>query len=126
MKFTYLIIINAIIALAYGISYVVFPVFVLFIYGTTQGPGEVFMARLFGAALIGIGLLLWLARNIADSETQRAINLSMLVFAFIGAVAALHATLIGVMSAVGWTGFAVFSFLALGYAYFWFAKPSTP
>jgi hypothetical protein len=95
---------------------------ILALYGVSQGTDEIFLARLFGAALIGIGLLTWFARNIPDSETQQAITLSMLVYDIIGVIVAAHGTVSGVMNAVGWTGVAVFSFLALGYAYFQFTR----
>ena len=124
MKLRNLLIINAVVALIYGLSYELVPATVLSLYGTTQGSSEVFYARLFGAALIGIGLLTWLARNIMDSGTQRAVILSLLAFSIIGAIVAVSATVSGVMSAFGWTGVAVFSFFALGYAYFQFIKPS--
>jgi hypothetical protein len=125
MKLSNLLIINAVIAFVYGISYELAPVAILSLYGVTQGPSEIFLARLFGAALIGIGLLTWFARNIPDSETQQAIILSMLVYDIIGVIVAAHGIVSGVMTAVGWTGVAVFSFLALGYAYFQFIKPRT-
>lgn len=124
MKLRNLLIINAVVAVIYGISYELIPETILSLYGTTQGPSEVFYARLFGAALIGIGLLTWLARNITESATQRAIVLSLLAFSVIGAIVAISATVSGVMNAVGWTGVAVFTFFALGYAYFQFMKPS--
>jgi hypothetical protein len=99
------------------------PTAILSVYGVTQGPDEIFLARLFGAALIGIGLLTWFARNISDSETQRAVILSMLVYDIIGVVVTLHSIVTGIMNAVGWTGVVIFLFLALGYAYFQFMKP---
>lgn len=123
MKLSNLLGINAVIAFIYGFSYEVAPTTILSLYGVTHGPGEIFLARLFGAALIGVGLLTWFARNITNSETQRAIILSMLVYDIIGAIVTVNATVSGVMNAVGWTGVAVFSFLALGYAYFQFIKP---
>lgn len=125
MKLSHLLIINAVIAIVYGLSYELAPTAILSVYGVTQGPGEIFLARLFGAALIGIGLLTWFARNISDSKTQRAVILSMLVYDIIGAVVALHSTVTGTMNAVGWTGVVIFLFLALGYAYFQFMKPSS-
>jgi hypothetical protein len=124
MKLSNLLGINAVIAFVYGISYQIAPTTILSLYGVTYGPGEIFLSRLFGAALIGIALLMWLARNISDSETQRAIILSMLVYDIIGVIVTVNATVSGVMNAVGWTAVAVFSFLALGYAYFQFMKPS--
>ena len=125
MKLRTLLIINAVIAIVYGLSYQLTPIMVLSVYGVPQGPSEIFLSRLFGAALIGIGLLTWFARNIPDHETQRAIILSMLVYDIVGVIVTLYATLSGVMNTVGWTGVVIFTFLALGYAYFQFTRPST-
>ena len=124
MKLSNLLVINALVALVYGISYQLAPAAVLSLYGVTQGPGEMLMARLFGAALIGIGLLTWFSRNVKDTEAQRAIILAILVYCVIGVIVCVHGTVSGPMSAVGWTGVAVFLFFALGYAYFQFMKPS--
>ena len=125
MKLSTFLIINSVIAIVYGLSYQLAPTTVLSLYGVTQGPSEIFLSRLFGAALIGIGLLTWFARYIQNPETQRAIIISMLVYDIIGALVCLNATFSGVMNAVGWTGVAIFTFLALGYAYFQFMKPGT-
>ena len=123
MKLRTLLVINAVLALIYGISYQVAPTAVIKLYGVTQGPGPAFLARLFGAALIGIGLLTWFSRNVQDAGARRAIILSMLVYSVIALIVAVHATVTGVMNTVGWTGVAIFFFLALGYAYFQFLKP---
>ena len=125
MKLKNLLVINAVIALAYGISYQLVPTTVLSLYGVTTGPGEIFMSRLFGAVLIGIGFLTWLVRDIQNSETQRAIILSLLVYCFIALIVTIHATVTGVMSTVGWTGVGIFLFFTLGYGYFQFKKPGT-
>jgi len=125
MKFKNLLVINAVVALVYGISYQFVPKTILSLYGLTTGQGEILMSRLFGAPLIGIGLLTWFVRNIRDSETQRALILSMLVYHLIGFVITIHGTVTGVMSAAGWTGVGIFLFFTLGYAYFQFIKPET-
>lgn len=125
MKLTTFFIINSIIALIYGISYELAPTAVLALYGAAQSPSSILLARLFGAALIGIGLLTWFSRNVKDTDALRAIILSMLIYDVIGVIVSAHGTVSGAMSAVGWTGVAVFLILALGYAYFLFVNPST-
>ncbi len=125
MKLKNLLVINAVIALVYGISYQLMPTTVLSLYGVTTGPGEIFMSRLFGAALIGIGLLTWFVRDIQNNETQRAIIHSLLVYCFIALIVTMHATVTGAMGGVGWTGVGIFLFLTLGYGYFQFKKPAT-
>ena len=81
------------------------------------------MAQFFGSALIAIGLLTWLSRNVADSEAQGAIILALLIANVIGIVVSVLGTVSGPMNALGWLGAAVYALLALGYAYFQFVKP---
>ena len=124
MKLSNLFVINAIVALVYGISFVLVPTTVLSLYGMTQGTSEALAGQFFGVALIGIGLLTWFARNVTDSETQRAIILALLISDVVGIIVALLGTLSGTMNAVGWSAVGIYLLLALGYAYFQFMKPS--
>jgi hypothetical protein len=124
MKLRNLLVVNAIIALAYGISFVLVPVTVLSIYGMTQGTSEALVGQYFGLSLIAIGLITWLARGVTDSESQRAIILALLISDVIGVIVSVLGTVSGVMSAVGWSAAGIYLFLALGYAYFQFMKPS--
>ncbi len=124
MKLSNLLSINGIVAGVYGISFVLIPATVLSLYGVTQGPGEILMGQYFGVALIGIGALTWFARNVADSEAQRAIILAMLISNVVGLIVSVLGTLSGVMNAVGWSAVGIYLLLALGYAYFQFIKPS--
>ena len=124
MKLGNLLVVNAIVGLVYGISFVLVPATVLSLYGMTQGTSEALAGQFFGVALIAIGLLTWFARNVADSEAQRAIILALLISDVVGTIVAVLGTLSGVMNAVGWSAVGIYLLLALGYAYFQFMKPS--
>jgi len=124
MKLSNLFIVNAVIALGYGISLVLVPATVLSLHGMTQGPSERLAGQFFGAALIALGLLTWFARNAADSEARRAIVLAQSISTAIGVIVGVLGTLSGVMNAVGWLGVGLYLLLALGYGYFQFLKPS--
>ena len=126
MKLRNLLVINAIVALVYGIILVLTPATMLSLHSVTQGPGEKLMGQYFGSALIAIGLLTWFARDVADSEAQRAIILALLISDVIGVIVSVLGTVSGVMSAVGWSAVGIYLLLALGYAYFQFVKPSAP
>ena len=126
MKLSNLLVVNTVVALVYGIILVLTPATMLSLYGITQGPGEKLMGQYFGSALIAIGLLSWLARNVADSEAQRAIILALLISDVVGVIVSILGTVSGVMSAVGWSAVGIYLLLALGFAYFQFAKPSAP
>ncbi len=124
MKLSNLLVVNAIVALVYGISFVLVPATVLSLYGMTQGPSAALAGQFFGVALIAIGLLTWFARSVTDSDAQRAIILALLISDVIGVIVSVLGTVSGVMNAVGWSAVGIYLLLALGYAYFQFMKPS--
>jgi len=116
MNFKTIITIHAIVPLAYGICFELVPATVLSIYGVTQGPGEMLMARYFGVALIAVGLVCWFAREVTDAKARRAIILALLISNIIGAVVSVQGTLSGVMSAVGWSAVGIYVLLTLAVA----------
>ncbi len=126
MKLSTLMVINAVVALAYALGMLLMPATLLSLYGMTSGSSEQLMAQFFGVGLVAIGLLTWFARNVTDAGTRRAIILALLVSHAIGVIVSVPGTLSGVMNAVGWSAVALYLLLGLGYAYFQFVKPSTP
>jgi len=124
MRLKYLLVLNAVVCFVYGISLVLSPATVLSLHDIAQDPSAKLMGQFYGAELIAIGLLTWLARNAGDSEARRAIILALLISDVIGVVIAVLGTVSGVMNALGWLGAAIYAVLVLGYGYFQFAKPS--
>ncbi len=124
MKLSTMMVIKAIVCLAFGILFVLVPAPLMSFYGVTLGSGGILVARLYGAALFGNLLLTWFARNDAGSEALRAAVLALFVYDAIGFVVALVAVLSGVMNALGWAIVGLYLLLALGFGYFQFVKPS--
>jgi len=124
MKFSNLLVVNAVVALVYGIGLVLLPSTVLALYGVAPGPAVNLASQLFGVELIHVGLICWFARNVSDSHAQRAIIIASLIGQVIGLVVSLMGTLSGVFNAVGWSAVAIYVLLGLGYAYLQFTKPS--
>src|SRR2546421_11703943 len=77
MTLATLLSVNAIVALAYALGLLLVPATLLKVYGITSGPGERLMAQFFGVALLAVGLLTWLARNVADPIARRAFVLAL-------------------------------------------------
>ena len=125
MKLKYVFIANAVISLGFGGSLVLASSQLASLFGVNVELTQAGIAlnRLFGAAIVGYGLLTWLARNTADSEARRAIVLALFVTHAIGFILAVLAQLAGMASALGWLIVAMYLLLALGYGYFQFAKP---
>ena len=124
MKIKTLFIINAVIAIVYGICFVLIPSRVLLMYGLVSGPAEALLGQFFGVALIGIGFITWFARNVADANALGAIVLALLISDIIGVIVSLIGTVTGVMNAFGWSAVIIYLFLAIGFTYFRFKKPT--
>lgn len=120
MKLASLFTANAVIATLFGIAFVVAPTEILALYAVTVTPGTAVVSRLFGAALIGFGLIAWQARGAAPSDALRAIVLAFFVSEAVGFVASLHGQLTGAINALGWSTVVIYGALAAGFAYFSF------
>ena len=125
MKFSTFMVIYAVLSAAFGLGFVLAPGQILPLYGVAPDVALRLIGQLFGAVLISLALLTWLARNLRDTEARRAIVLALLVGEVLGFILALMGQLNGVLNALGWLVVAVYLFLALGLAYFQFSKPSS-
>lgn len=118
-------VINAVIAIVFGITFVVVPARIVSFYGITADAPLRYVGQLFGAALIAFAVLTWSARKAPDSEARKAILLALFIGDGIGFVVALIGQLRGVMNALGWSTVAIYLLLSLGFGYFRFANPSS-
>ena len=124
MKLRNLFAVNAVIAGLFGLAFVFAPAQLLAQYGLAVDAGFGLVAQLFGAALIGYAILTWQVRKTADSDARRAIVLALFISDGVAIVLALMAQLKGLVNTLGWSTVAIYLLLALGFAYFHFAKPS--
>lgn len=124
MKLGTLLTLNAIVAALFGLGLVLVPATLMSLYGVTLGAEGIYVARLFGAELLGYATLAWFARNTQESGARRAIILAFFVSWAVGFVCALIGQLSGVVNALGWSNVGLYLLFALGYAYFQFMRPS--
>jgi len=122
MKFLHVFIFNTIAALGYGVGLLVIPSTMLSLHGISQMPSSILMARYFGVALLGIGLITWLARNTDDSRVRDAITLGLPISYIVGFILSLQSTLSGQMNTLGWLPVVIYLLLILGYGYIRFLK----
>jgi hypothetical protein len=123
MKLNSLLMIAAVIAAAFGIAFVVASGPLLALYGITLDKAGTLIAQLFGALLIGLAVVNWLARDMTDPQGQQAVVLGNLVGDAVGFVLILIGQLGGIANALGWVNVALYLLLALGFAYIQFMRP---
>ncbi len=123
MKLSTLLIVKAVISLVLGIAVALIPTVFMSLYAMTLDANGVYMARLVGALLIGVGLICWLNRNTGAGSLQNTI-LALFVADTIGFIVSLLGQLAGLANALGWVNVVLWLLLALGLGYFRFIKPS--
>jgi hypothetical protein len=75
MNLRTLFLISAIIAVLIGLALILLPASVMRSYGVEVNDAAIFMARLLGAADLGIGVIAWLVKDSSGSVDLRAILL---------------------------------------------------
>jgi len=124
MSLKTLMIIKGIVCLVLGTLLLVVPEFTFSLFGLSISGAQTFPAREYGAAMIGALCLTWYARNAGESQARRAIILDLFVYDAIGVVITLAGLLLGWFNLLGWGILIIYLFFAVGYGYFWFAKPA--
>jgi len=122
MKLSIFLIINSVVAVAFGIAFVLLPATLLSFYGVTLGEVGLVIAQLYGSAILGVGLTTWFARNAGPSDAREGILLALFIADGAGFVLSLMGQLAGRVNALGWSTVGLYLLLALGFGYFRFFK----
>jgi hypothetical protein len=91
-------------------------------WGVTAEPVGLIMTRLGGALEIGLGVILWFARNSGSNEARRAVVIGGFVTYGLLFIIMLLSQLSGVLNVYGWLNVALYLLLTLGFVYFLFGK----
>jgi hypothetical protein len=118
MKFKTLMTIKALVALGFGPLLLFLPAWLLNLLGLAYSSGAALTAREYGAAMMGILLMTWMARNAEDGVARRAIIWNLYVYDAIGLAATLILLLRGAMKPLGWGIAAVYLFFTAGFGYY--------
>jgi len=115
---------NSIVAFLFGLGFLFVPTRALGLFGTETFVSTVLLARLFGAAMLGLGLVLWFAKDVKDASVQKGMGIALLVSAVTGLIVTLLGTFASnaVIRTNGWAVMMVYVVLGLGYGYLLFLK----
>ena len=125
MSYRLMFILNAIVALAFGLGFLFVPSTVLDLFGAEQYAATLLVGRFFGTAMVTLGVVLWFVKDVADEGVQKNLGMALLA----GAVLGLIVTLIGVASSSavirsnGWIAIVIYVLFGLGYGFLLFLKP---
>ena len=123
MNFKNLMVIKALVCLAFGILMLALPFQLLSVFGATLSDGGMFTAREYGAALFGNLFLSWFAKNAGESDARKAIIIALFVYDLLGFVVTTITVIAGVLNPLGWFVVFVYLFFTIGFGYFLVKPP---
>ena len=108
----------AVLAVIYGLAFVLIPDSMLELYGVKlPQPNATLNIQFFGSALLTIGIIAWFARESGDWATVRGILIGAAVGDVVGCVISVWGTIKGLTNALGWSSVILYALLALGALY---------
>ena len=125
MKLSLWFTINAVVAILFGLGFVLMPAQVLSLYAIALPVEGIFVARLFGGSLLGFGIITWMLRNVAECSSEvRGVLLGLWVSELLGFAFSLYYQTQGMANSLGWSTVVIYLVLGLVFAYFYFKKPA--
>jgi len=122
MKLSTLFVINAILALLFGLGFLLIPTTLVSFYGIQLDAAAVYVARLLGAAYLGYAIISWLFQNSKAASEVRTFVLTLFVTESLAFVVSLVYQLQGLANALGWSTVVIFLLMAAGFGYFYWKK----
>jgi hypothetical protein len=128
MNYRIMFALNSVVALLFGLGFLFFPTRALGLFGTETFASTLLIARLFGTAMLGLGLVLWFAKDVTDVSLQKGMGIALLVSAVTGLAVTLLGTFAShaVIRTNGWAVMLVYLIFGLGYGYMLFLKRESP
>ena len=123
MNYRILFLINAFIAVLLGLGFLIVPDRILSQFGVDEYAATKLLSQFFGTAMLGLGLLLWFAKDVNDATLQKGMGIALLVGAAAGLVITVLGATSGVLRANWWIAMVVYAILGFAYAYLVFLKP---
>jgi hypothetical protein len=122
MKFKTIMVIKAIVCLVFFPVMLFLPEQFFSLFGLSFSGGMAFLARIYGATLVGNMLLTWFGRNAEKGPVRQAIVLDMFFYDLIGFIAVLIFYLNGTLNAFAFGPMFIYLFLTVGFGVFLFPK----
>jgi hypothetical protein len=115
--------VNIIVALLFGLGFVLLPATLLDVYGVSLSDQGITVARLFGSAILSYPVLLWYAGRSDDPGFIKGASRTLFIYWLIGTIFLVIAQVDGQLDALfGWGTIVLHAVLLLWYGYYIFVK----
>jgi hypothetical protein len=112
-----LLTIYAVIAVVFGLAFVLVPARTGLIYGVPPDAHTALALRFFGSALIGLAVVYWFAKDFPNWEAVRGVLIASVVSDVVGVVVNLFGTFRGYLNGMAWSTTLIYALLLIGSLY---------
>jgi hypothetical protein len=109
--------VSSIIAVLFGLAFVLAPTAAGSIYGVPNDPHTALSSQFFGSVLVGIAVVNWFAKDFGDWEAVRGVLIANAVADAVGGGVNLLGTFQGLLNGMAWTSTIVYALLLIGSLY---------
>ena len=107
----------AIVAIIYGLGFLLIPATVVALYGGLVEPHVLLNARFFGAALLGLGVVEWLAKDFRDRDAVRGVLIGAAIGDALVGLVNVSGSIQGLLNALSWSSTILVILLLAGALY---------
>ena len=115
--------INAFLAALLGLGFLVVPGRILDPFYVDEDAETRLILQFFGTAMLGLGLLLWFAKEVSEADLQKGMGIALLTGAAGGLIGSVTGGTPGELSVNWWIAMVVYAIWGLAHAYLLFQKP---
>ena len=112
-----LLTVTAVVAVLYGLAFLLIPDGINALYGVPSAPHTALYTRFFGSALLGFGVIDWFPKDFRSWDATRGVLIGTAVTTAVGGLIALSAVVTGLSNAMTWTSVLVYALLFVGAVY---------
>ena len=112
-----LLTVTAVVAVLYGLAFLLIPDGINALYGVPSAPHTALYTRFFGSALLGFGVINWFAKDSRSWDAIRGVLIGTAVTTAVGGLIALFAVVTGLSNAMTWASVLVNALLLVGALY---------
>ncbi|MHA1984257.1 MAG: hypothetical protein ACW967_07870 [Candidatus Hodarchaeales archaeon] len=120
----YLFFVNAIVAVLYGVAFLLVPEQVLSLYEVTLSAVGNGILQLYGGSFLTIGLVLWFIKDMEFSDSRRGVVFGFFIGYILSFLVMLYFQLNNLVNILGWSNVLIMLVFSLAYGYFLITNPS--
>jgi hypothetical protein len=105
------------------LGFLILPGIILDLFGVDKYADTSLVSASFGTAMLGLGVLLWFAKDVAEADLQRGMGIALLIGAAAGLLVPIMGPTSGSLHSNWWLAMPIYTSLGVANAYLVFQNP---